>query len=33
MQEPIDPQILDGGIQASGLVAHALISRFVDHLP
>ncbi len=27
------PEIIDGGIAASGLVAHTLISRFVDHLP
>ncbi len=33
LQEPADPQIIDGGIPASGLVAHTLISRFVDHLP
>ena len=33
VQEPADPQIIDGGIPASGLVAHTLISRFVDHLP
>ena len=33
VQEPVDPQIIDGGIAASGLVAHTLISRFVDHLP
>ena len=33
VQEPADPQIIDGGIAASGLVAHTLISRFVDHLP
>ena len=33
MQEPAEPQIIDGGIAASGLVAHTLISRFVDHLP
>jgi len=33
VQEPADPQIIDGGIPASGLVAHILISRFVDHLP
>lgn len=32
-QEPVAPQIVDGGIPASGLVAHTLISRFVDHLP
>lgn len=28
MQEPAQPQIIDGGI-----AAHILISRFVDHLP
>ena len=33
LQEPADPQIIDGGIPASGLVAYTLISRFVDHLP
>jgi transposase len=33
VQEPADAQIIDGGIPASGLVAHTLISRFVDHLP
>ena len=33
LQQPADPQIIDGGIPASGLVAHTLISRFVDHLP
>ena len=33
VQEPADPQVIDGGIPASGLVAHTLISRFVDHLP
>jgi transposase len=27
------PEIIDGGIAASGLVAHTLISRFVDHMP
>ncbi|GAA4346046.1 hypothetical protein GCM10023165_30550 [Variovorax defluvii] len=32
-QEPAAPEIVDGGIPASGLVAHTLISRFVDHLP
>ena len=32
-QEPADPDVVDGGIPASGLVAHTLISRFVDHLP
>ena len=33
VQEPADPQIIDGGIAASGFAAHILISRFVDHLP
>jgi transposase len=33
VQEPSEPQIIDGGIPASGLLAHTLISRFVDHLP
>jgi transposase len=33
VQEPVAPAIIDGGIPASGLVAHTLISRFVDHLP
>ena len=33
VQEPADPQIIDGGIAASGFIAHTLISRFVDHLP
>lgn len=32
-QAPADPDVVDGGIPASGLVAHTLISRFVDHLP
>jgi len=32
-QEPVDPQIVDAGIPTSGLVAHTLVSRFVDHLP
>lgn len=32
-QEPAVPQVIDGGIAASGLIAHTLISRFVDHLP
>jgi transposase len=33
VQEPAQPQIIDGSIAASGLVAHTLISRFVDHVP
>ena len=32
-QEPAEPDAVDGGIPAAGLVAHTLISRFVDHLP
>jgi transposase len=32
-QEPAQPEIIEGGIPASGLVAHTLISRFADHLP
>ena len=27
------PEVIDGGIAASGLLAHTLISRFADHLP
>ena len=33
IQEPAAPDVVDGGIPASGLVAHTLISRFADHLP
>lgn len=33
VQEAAAPQIIDGGMPAAGLVAHTLISRFVDHLP
>ena len=32
-QEPALADVIEGGIAASGLVAHTLISRFVDHLP
>lgn len=32
-QEPVDPQIIDGGIPTAALLAHLLVSRFVDHLP
>ncbi len=32
-QEPAAPRIVDGGIPAAGLVAHTMISHFVDHLP
>jgi transposase len=33
VQEPVPAQIIDGSVPAWGLVAHTLISRFVDHLP
>jgi transposase len=33
VQEPAQAQIIDGGMPAAGLLAHTLISRFVDHLP
>jgi len=33
VQEPAEPDVVEGGIAASGLVAHTLISRFADHLP
>jgi transposase len=33
VQEPAEPDVVDGGIPASGLVAYTLISRFADHLP
>jgi len=33
VQEPVDPQIIDKGMPTSGLLAHTLVSRFVDHLP
>ena len=32
-QAPSVAQVIEGGIAASGFVAHTLISRFVDHLP
>lgn len=32
-QAPSVPEIVEGGIAASGLLAHTAISRFVDHLP
>ncbi|RTL45072.1 MAG: hypothetical protein EKK53_06710 [Burkholderiales bacterium] len=32
-QAPSVPEIVEGGVAASGLLAHTLISRFVDHLP
>jgi transposase len=33
VQEPVAPQIIDKGLPASGLLAHTLVARFVDHLP
>ena len=33
VQGAAEPQIIDGGVPASGLLAHTLISRFADHLP
>jgi len=33
VQEPVEPQIIDKGMPAPGLVAHTLVSRFVDHIP
>ncbi|WAC73819.1 IS66 family transposase [Roseateles sp. SL47] len=32
-QAPSVPEIVEGGIAASGFLAHTAISRFVDHLP
>jgi transposase len=33
VQPSAAPELIEGGIAASGFVAHTLISRFVDHLP
>lgn len=33
VQEPVSPQIVDKGQPTAGLVAHTLVSRFVDHVP
>ena len=33
MQEPVAPQVIDKGMPSPGLVAHTLVSRFVDHIP
>ena len=33
VQEPVEPQIIDKGMPAPGLLAHTLVSRFVDHMP
>jgi len=32
-QQASGPEVIDGGLAASGLLAHTLISRFADHLP
>jgi transposase len=32
-QTPSAPEIIDGGLASSGLLAHTLISRYADHLP
>jgi transposase len=33
VQQPVEPQIIDKGLPAPGLLAHTLVSHFVDHLP
>ena len=33
VQEPVAPQVIDKGMPSPGLVAHTLVSRFVDHIP
>ena len=33
VQEPVTPHIIDKGMPAEGLIAHTLVSRFVDHIP
>jgi transposase len=33
VQEPVSPQIIDRGMPAAGLLAHTVVSRFIDHLP
>jgi len=33
VQEAVAPQIIDGGMPAAGLIAHTIVSHFVDHLP
>jgi transposase len=33
VQEPVDPQIIDSGMPTAALVAHTMVSHFVDHLP
>jgi transposase len=33
VQEPVAPHVVDKGQPTAGLVAHTLVSRFVDHVP
>ena len=33
VQEPVEPNIIDKRMPAEGLIAHTLVSRFVDHIP
>lgn len=33
VQEPVAPQVVDKGLPTAALVAHTLVSRFVDHVP
>ena len=33
VQEPVAAQIIDKGMPAAGLIAHTMVSRFVDHIP
>jgi transposase len=33
VQEPADPQVIDKGQPTAGLIAHTMVSHFVDHLP
>ena len=33
VQEPVEPQIIDKGVPAAGLIAQTLVAHFVDHLP
>jgi transposase len=33
VQEAVEPQTIDKGVPAAGLIAHMLVAHFVDHLP
>jgi transposase len=33
IQEPVQPQIIDSGVPTAALIAHTMVSHFVDHLP